>query len=370
MGLNPESLKAAANIHNSEFQNDKFLEGTSCLLFPEDPSRCEVLKNIKLTTSVISFVGSFLMIFMIWLFRKYNEFYQRLILYLSISSFFSSITYFVSIGSNVENTRCTTEAFLTTYVDWSVLLWILCITFNVAQKVFRLVHRKVDTNTRESVRDRTELCYIFVGWILPLGIAAIPLIKNVYGPAGQWCWIKSDAHAWRLYIWYIWNTLAMVLLFVVYGWIRMQLKFLSENAYTGLYDSNFHHQKRAMEKEIKTLRAYPIVYTLTGIFPVILRLHNWFNTSPADQAPFILWILVTIIAPLQGAINSVVFGMDPDTRRVVLSKHAVRLAWHSHFDKVLVTQYPIHRFKDSMSDAESLNETTALLSPPESIQTS
>ena len=154
-----------------------------------------------------------------------------------------------------------------------------------------------------------------------------------------WCWIKAEKHAWRLYMWYIWNTLAMVALFVVYGWIRFQLKYLSENAYTGVFDSNFAAQKRAMDKEIKTLQAYPIVYTLTSIFPVILRLHNWFSTSPSDQAPFFLWILVTIIAPLQGAINSIVFGLDPDTRRLVLTRHAIRLAWHSHFDKPLITQY-------------------------------
>ena len=114
-------------------------------------------------------------------------------LYLSISSFLSSLTYFFSTASTEK--RCVTEAFLTTYIDWSVLLWILCITFNVAQKVWRLVHRKIDgagesrrlTGDQLLVRERKiELCYMAVGWFLPLGIASIPVLNGgVYGPAGQ-----------------------------------------------------------------------------------------------------------------------------------------------------------------------------------------
>ena len=99
-----------------------------------------------------------------------------------------------------------------------------------------------------------------VGWCLPLGIAAIPLMANVYGPAGQWCWIKAEKHVWRLYLWYLWNAISMVLLFIIYGYIRFQLKYLSETAYSGAFDPGFIRQKRAMEQDRKTLQAYPIVY--------------------------------------------------------------------------------------------------------------
>jgi len=336
------------------------LSSQTCALFPEEPGRCIVLANIRLIISIISLIGACFMIFLIWLFRKYEEFRQRLILYLSISSALSSLTYLLSYGSSDghKSLRCTTEAFFSTYADWSVLLWILCITFNLLFQVQKLVNRRIETTNSRDAADKTELIYMAVGWCIPMGIAAIPLMADVYGPAGQWCWIKAEAHSWRLFTWYLWNAIAMILLFAIYGYIRYQLKFLSENAYMGAFEPGFVRQKRAMEQDRRTLQAYPIVYAITSIFPICLRLHNFFSGSVADSAPFTLWIMVTIMVPLQGAVNSIVFGLDPETRQRLTKKH-FRLAWWSHWDNPLIERYPIHRFKPTDSDVE---ERTGLLS--------
>lgn len=103
-----------------------------------------------------------------------------------------------------------------------------------------------------------------IGWMLPLGIAAIPFVANVYGPAGGWCWIPPNKHLWRLFTWYLWNTLGIALLFSMIGYSRYLLKRVSEQSYMGTWDPSFSRRKKALEQDRRTLQNYPIVYTVTG----------------------------------------------------------------------------------------------------------
>lgn len=115
----------------------------TCAIFPEQPYKCDILHTIKFSVSILSFLASLFMIFIIWLFRKYELFRQRLILYLSISSAITSLTYLFATNPESSNTlKCTIDGFFATYCDWSVLLWILNITFNLTYQVQALANRK------------------------------------------------------------------------------------------------------------------------------------------------------------------------------------------------------------------------------------
>lgn len=78
----------------------------------------------------------------------------------------------------------------------------------------------------------------------------------------------------------------------------------------------------------------------------------------SDQAPFWLWVLVTIMVPMNGVINALVFGLDPETRQK-MTLQQIRLQWYSHWDKPMIVNYPMHRFKQTESDQE---ENQSLLS--------
>lgn len=328
----------------------------TCAIFPEQPYKCDILHTIKFSVSILSFLASLFMIFIIWLFRKYELFRQRLILYLSISSAITSLTYLFATNPESSNTlKCTIDGFFATYCDWSVLLWILNITFNLTYQVQALANRKSSGSSNQ--KDNTEMFMQLIGWMLPLGIAAIPFVANVYGPAGGWCWIPPNKHLWRLFTWYLWNTLGIALLFSMIGYSRYLLKRVSEQSYMGTWDPSFSRRKKALEQDRRTLQNYPIVYTVTSIFPIYLRLHNMFN-GDSDQAPFWLWVLVTIMVPMNGVINALVFGLDPETRQK-MTLQQIRLQWYSHWDKPMIVNYPMHRFKQTESDQE---ENQSLLS--------
>lgn len=268
----------------------------SCAIFPDDPRKCDILHQIKFSVSILSFLASMFMIFIIWLFRKYEVFRQRLILYLSISSAITSLTYLFAINPESANSlKCTLDGFFTTYCDWSVLLWILNITFNLTKQVNDLANRKTTVTTvsdkdgkLKPIKDNTEMFMQLIGWILPLGIASIPFSANIYGPAGGWCWIPPHEKMWRLFTWYLWNALGIILLFAMIGYSSVLLKRISENSYLGTWDPTFSRRKKALDQDRRTLQNYPLVYTITSIFPIYLRLHNMFDDS--DTAPFWLWV--------------------------------------------------------------------------------
>nr|KAG5692319.1 hypothetical protein BaRGS_009529 [Batillaria attramentaria] len=69
-------------------------------------------------------------------------------------------------------------------------------------------------------------------------------------------------------------------------------------------------RQRMLKEDIKPLRLYPFVYLAVSIFPLINRIQNAFD--PEDQI-FWLVVIASLSAPLHGALNALVFGMDKDT---------------------------------------------------------
>lgn len=61
------------------------------------------------------------------------------------------------------------------FFDWSVLLWVSIITFNV----YLTLIRNLET-------ERFEKYYHLVGWGFPFLPAIVPVFMNTYGPAGAW----------------------------------------------------------------------------------------------------------------------------------------------------------------------------------------
>jgi hypothetical protein len=107
------------------------------------------------------------------------------------------------------------------------------------------------------------------------------------------------------------------------------------------------------------LKAYPFVYLVLSVIPLILRLHNAFTEEGDDV--FALWILTVICAPLQGAVNAVVFGLDPDTRnRLTLPQ--IRLAWASYTNSAVIREYPT--VKESTTNIQGNEEDVGTSTPP------
>lgn len=334
----------------------------NCWMFPETPHYCKILTDVKTAVSSISLIASLAIIFVIWLFKKYKHFVQRLILSLSVAAFLNSIGYLLTGVPPGNNALCDFQAWLLSYMGFSILLWVCCITFNLYWNAIK------DLKT-----DKFEKYYHLVSWGIPLVVACLPFINDHYGPAGAWCWISKDSDnsvAWRFSTYYIPIYVCIFGLFFVYSFIfvtiRRQIK-----RWEGTYNSESERSKALMKEDIKPLMWYPVVYLLTTIFPLIHRIYNAVEKEPN----FTLLLLQIIFDPLVGVLNAVVFGMDKETlSRLNFTEIKVALIQHTRARRPLVREYPVGgtieiRPNDdsSWSGSGSSNNTSLCSSPtPES----
>jgi hypothetical protein len=153
-------------------------------------------------------------IFIILLFKKYHFFSQRLVLWLSVAALLDSIGYMISEPRTTKDTSCIFEAFWMTFFDWTVLLWVSCIIFNL----YRNVAKHQQTN-------KLEWVYHLISWGLAFFIACLPFSDGiVYGPAGLWCWIQYGYNGWRFGIWFVPLFVGVTIMVIAYSYIVFLIK--------------------------------------------------------------------------------------------------------------------------------------------------
>ncbi|KAL4220149.1 hypothetical protein ACF0H5_020561 [Mactra antiquata] len=300
------------------------IDSSSCPIFPDNPDHCTVIINVRRVFASISLIGCVFIILVIWLFRKYIAFSQRMILYLSLAAFLNSISYLMG-ELHPAGPLCSFQAFWMSYFDWSVLLWVSCITLNLTINVLW-----------SKTTEKYEWLYHVVSWGVSLVMSVLPFIGNKYGPAGAWCWVVDDWR-WRVGVWYGPLFGMLLIMVVVYIYISCVLS-RKVSTWEGTYDPDTERNKQMLKEDIKPLRAYPFVYLATSLFPLINRIQNAVDVS---NPVFALVLLASISSPSQGAINAVVFGMDRETFRR-LTPSNIKVALSNKFSRRAV----IHEFPE------------------------
>jgi len=300
------------------------VSNASCTSFPDNPSHCDLIISVRKASGSFSLIGCLFMVFIIWLFKRYVVFAQRLILYLSIGALLDSVAYLMS-SSIEDGAFCDFQGWWLTFFDWQVLLLVSCITFNLFMNVVKL-----------TATARFEWLYLVVCWVVPLIISCLPFAGGVYGPAGAWCWIIEGQSSWRMGIWYVPLFIIIFLLIITYVYIVYTLR-RKASSWEGTYDPDTERQHQLMKEDIKPLRVYPFIYLAVSLFPLINRIQNAF--SP-DSHVFGLVLLASIASPLHGALNAIAFGFDKDTL-AKLRPSEIRLAIRSKMaPRSTIQEYP------------------------------
>ncbi|KAL5004296.1 hypothetical protein ScPMuIL_017752 [Solemya velum] len=147
-------------------------------------------------------------------------------------------------------------------------------------------------------------------------------------------WVKD--WPWRVGIWYGPLVIIIGMMFVVYVYLSVRLS-RQVSTWEGTYDPDTERRKELLKDDIKPLRAYPFVYLAVSLFPLINRIQNAID----DQHPvFALVLLGSISAPLHGALNALVFGLDRETFSR-LTPSQIKVAVLSHIQKEEIREYPI-----------------------------
>jgi hypothetical protein len=109
-----------------------------------------------------------------------------------LAALLNTVPYFLGHQDD-DGAGCFFQAFVMTWFDWNVLMWVLCLTHKLGLNILYQKEGK-----------EYERLYYALGYGFGLVIAIIPAAMNMYGPAGVWCWIRegqSTTTALRFGIW-------------------------------------------------------------------------------------------------------------------------------------------------------------------------
>ena len=280
-----------------------------------------IVASLHTASASVSFFATLFVILLIFLFKKYRVFVQRLILYLSVAAMLISLTDALSkvdyvVKNQITETYCVAIGFLSQYSQWTVLLAVCVLTLHIILKL------RLNFMGRYETKRLLELLYVSVVFLIPLVPSGIPFIYEAYGSAGEWCWIKNtqgmsyNCTAWKTGIilqfalW--WAPLFLIVLGLVIVYIGFIIQLQCEKRqYRGQFDPDDQVIRKNIRKEIRSIFWFPIIFIIFNIFPLVNRIQNAISQTPILE----LWILHAVVSPLQGGFIALAYSLDPETRK-------------------------------------------------------
>lgn len=143
----------------------------------------ESLNYFALVLSYLSAVGCFINILGFILSKSLRILTYELIFYMSIASFINYITF------NFKNRNeivCQLQGFLIIWFEHSSAIWGLLIAYNIHHKVMNV------DNEEQSITLKKRLCYMFIGYLIPLILPIIALNLEIIGTSKYYCFISPE----------------------------------------------------------------------------------------------------------------------------------------------------------------------------------
>ena len=235
----------------------------------------------KTSLSIISSVMCLIAILLVLCLRLYKYFVYRLALYQVVACFVYSMAEILQLvdinytGNTLQDATCKAVASLLQYLVWMTLLFTMCLVFHIFCLAVCLKNL-----------EKQEKVYVLVSVLLPLLQFWIPFVNDSYGLVGAWCWIrnwKDDCPSNRyaagiieqFTLWYgpllISLTLCLIAVIVI-ALVLIWRAFLSQKMEVEpLIKGN---RNKAVLKQLLPLLAYPIIFFLLALLPLISRLYN------------------------------------------------------------------------------------------------
>ena len=326
-----------------------FSDGNPCAVF--NTTKYSVLSGIRAFLSFSSFLCCVLVILLILLFKRYQYFVQRLVLYVCIAAAVNSIAIVLqkvdySQQSEGLDTYCKFAGFFEFYTSLIELMSLLCITHGLYHSVVKQKPKKY-----------LETFYIVISLAVPSIVACIPFFGITYGKSGPWCWIQERnmncnpyifGIALQFLLWYIPLVLVTLVIMCVSVATLYRVHKSIENRWQGPYDPEVFVHKGRLKKVVKVMLAYlPILYLIVNL----VSLPNAIYWAIGDEPIFALWVLHGVFPPLRGALFALPYLFHTENRKQ-MNKTTIKAAFQRRFFKRnAVTEYPAKPgvFTDSLT---------------------
>ena len=306
---------------------------------------CDVMFAVRELSAILSFLSCCFLVFVIWLFKRYIFDTQRLILYLTLSSLFSSFMYIVTEiyrFYSTSNQGCAAFIFFLTFSIWSVIIWNLNITFKLFQNIVLCKKSK----------KWLEKVFIANALIIPLIFSIVTILPQFLQDITFQCqwnsWNASrdfniqDARVFYGSIWVAPYSLAFLIVIACYLSIcivMLKRKLLKQD-----------------RREVsKALLLYPLVVLAAYFIPLLLAIINLIGISIEIRYLYLLILLTAFTRPLLGLLISIVYFSKKENYKQLNFKE-IELEFLSHMKKTKVKEYPVtqmdQHFKQTALDLE------------------
>ena len=312
-----------------------------------DTTTYRALLYYRCVLAILSVIFILSMLTIIVLFKKYRFFTQRLILYLAISTLTYQMISVVDVSSvraysdQTALNYCIFIGFITQVVIW----WPVMATAVIVFDIFVRVVLKKST-------ERLEIPYVFSIFFLSLLLNWIPFVNSGFGPSQYFCWIKDEelekdceddfipGIILRAALFYIpcYIIVAFMVIFLVITAVFLRRL---RKAYSGKFDPQAVALKKKMEKEIRPILYYPIIFIVSIFVSFLLTIYNAVAVADGENETgyVVIAVLLSTVFRLQGVFITIVFTLDPETRNK-LSVMEVKAAMMEFFQKDKNEEYP------------------------------
>jgi len=258
-----------------------------------------VLYIIAHVSSVLSLLGSLFIVISYLTFPKLRKANGALIFWLSFCDFFSSLAYFAIPVAN-GNDYCYAQGFIIQFFQIASFIW----TASIALALYVVIVRNKSPNI--GISHLVKYLHL-VAWLFASVDVGIGAWLHMFGDANyeepgshpSWCWIKSDMNLEKFLLYFLPFTLVWIFNAIVYI----------------LVSKTIHKVVKSEElrgRAFRRMRLYLLVFMLCIGVGAINRLQNFF--APGNPI-FVLNVFDATLSPLQGFLNSVVYGMNRQLRK-------------------------------------------------------
>lgn len=311
---------------------------------------------VRAFSGALSALSSIFVIWLIIIFKKYQLFAQRLILYLSIAALINGLTKTIH-GINYpyypDNDHTTNYCMVIGFVN-QITTWMI-----ILATVVIMVYLYIKTVHGKDLQ--LDVVCILTIFLFPFTFSWIPFISLTYGRAGPWCWIRKTHDdctddefgiVLRYTILYgpsyailIATTILLVVMYIVVRRRKRQL--------VGNYTPDKERQYKMLISEVRPLIWYPIIMTVIQIPGIVNRI-----VEGTYGHVYFLWFLHAFVYPLQGGFICIAYALDPDTRRRLRN---CRMSVKRGDEKHKVTEYPLSTTRsDSFGSKNEIKKKAAV----------
>ena len=268
----------------------------------------------KSVTGMLSLAMCLIAVFLVFCLRLHKYFTYRLAMYQILSSLCLSVVQVLGLtllnyDENVnQQIACKTTAFFLEYFFGIKLLFTLCLIYHLFCLAVCLKNFQ-----------KREIGYVLFSILFPLPLSFIPFIHNSYGVSGAWCSIRSwkgdcatqkylEGIIKQFLLWYgplfISLTLSVIAVFIILIVLAQRTYAHKNQENECLIENQERNQNKKAIKELLPLLAYPVIFYILALFPLINRIYSaispnanfgWFLGHALCQASwgfFSSWALI------------------------------------------------------------------------------